>query len=69
VELKWSLRDGERTKDNNNSSLIIRPRLSETTTGRTIALIFRVMERATISELSLVSPQDGGRCLELKENS
>jgi len=62
VELTWFSRDGETTRDNNNSGSMRRPRLSETTTGRTTALIFKAMEIATISELSQASAQDGGRC-------
>jgi hypothetical protein len=44
-------------------------RPSETTTGRTTALIFRVMETPTISKLSQVSTQDGGSSSDSKENS
>jgi len=68
-EPNWSQRDGERTLDNNNSGSIMFQRQSGTTTGRTTALIFKAMERATISELSQVSTQDGGNCSELKEIS
>jgi hypothetical protein len=62
VEPTWSSRDGERIPDNNNSSSMRSPRLSETTTGRTTALIFKAMVAQTISELHLASTQDGGRC-------
>jgi hypothetical protein len=47
VEPIWSLRDGEIMLDNNNSSLMKSPRPSETTTGRTTALISKAMETAT----------------------
>jgi hypothetical protein len=59
---KWSSRDGETIKDNNNSGSMKRQRLSETTTGRTIALISKAMVTATTSELSQASTQDGGKC-------
>jgi len=61
-EPTWYSRDGERTQDNNNSGLMRSARLSETTTGRIIALIFKVTEEVTISEQPLASTQDGGRC-------
>jgi hypothetical protein len=44
-------------------------RPSETTTGRTIVLIFRAMVTVTISELPQVSTQDGGNFSDFKENS
>jgi hypothetical protein len=43
-----SSRDGERMLDNNNSSSMRFLRLSETTTGRTIALIFKETEDPAI---------------------
>jgi hypothetical protein len=58
----WSLRDGERTKDNNSSISMSSPRLSETTTGDNIASISKVTETATILEQSQASAQDGGKC-------
>jgi hypothetical protein len=42
-------------------------RPSETTTGRTIALIFRAMVTVTISELPQASTQDGGNSLNTKD--
>jgi len=70
VEPTWSSRDGERTNDNNNSGSMRSPRPSETTTGRTTALISKATVKATTSELSQVSTQDGGNCSILrKENS
>jgi hypothetical protein len=43
----WSSRDGERTRDNNNSGSMKSQRPLETTTGRTIALTSRATEIAT----------------------
>jgi hypothetical protein len=51
VEPTWFSRDGERTPDNNNSGSMKSPRLSETTTGRTIASTSRAMVTAATSEL------------------
>jgi hypothetical protein len=42
------------------------PKLSETTIGRTIALISKAMVTATTSELLLVSTPDGGNCSDIK---
>jgi hypothetical protein len=67
-ELKWSSRDGERIQDNNNSGSMKSPRPSETTTGRTTALISKATEEAITLEL-LVSTQDGGNCSRKMENS
>jgi hypothetical protein len=61
-EPTWFSRDGETIRDNNNSGSMKRPRLSEITTGRTIALTFKAMVTATTSEQSLASTQDGGKC-------
>jgi len=47
-ELTWFSRDGETIQDNNNSGLMKSPRPSETTTGRTIALISKATVAATI---------------------
>jgi len=44
------------------------PRPSEITSGRTTALTSKVMVEATTLELFQASPQDGGRCSELKVN-
>jgi hypothetical protein len=66
VEPTWSLRDGERTRDNNSSSLMRLQRPLETTTGRTIALTSKAMVRAIISEPLRVSTLDGGRCSDLR---
>jgi hypothetical protein len=46
VEPTWFSRDGETTRDNNNSGLTKSQRPLETTTGRTTASTFRVMETA-----------------------
>jgi hypothetical protein len=69
VTHKLSSRDGETTKDNNNSGLMKFQRPSETTTGKTTALIFKAMVTATTLELSLASIQDGGRCSDTKMDS
>jgi len=45
------------------------PRLSEITTGRTTALISKEMVDQATCEQYQASIQDGGRCLEPKENS
>jgi hypothetical protein len=50
--------------DNNNSSLMKKPRPSETTTGRTTASISKTMVTVTTLELHPASTQDGGRCSE-----
>jgi len=65
----WSSRDGERIRDNNNSSSIMFQKQLGTTTGRTIASTFKTMVEATTSGLFQASTQDGGRCSELKVNS
>jgi len=69
VEPTWSSRDGERTNDNNNSSLMKSLRPSETTTGRTTALISKAMVDQLTSEQPLASTQDGGNCSGLKMDS
>jgi len=65
----WSWRDGERTQDNNNSGSTMFLRLLETTIGRIIVLISKIMATATILEQPQESTQDGGRCLEPRVNS
>jgi hypothetical protein len=66
VEPTWYLRGTERTRDNNSSSSMKSPRLSETTTGRITALTSKAMETATTLEQPPVSTHDGGRCSEIK---
>jgi hypothetical protein len=60
------LRDGERMPDNNSSGSMRFPRPLEITTGRTIALKFKAMVAAAISELFQASTQDGGSCSDIK---
>ena len=66
VELIWFSRDGETMLETNNSGLMKFPRLSETTTGRTTALISKTMAAVTTSELLLASTQDGGNYSDTK---
>jgi hypothetical protein len=68
-ELTWSSRDGETMLDNNNSSLMKKPRPSETTTGRTTASISKTMVTVTTLELHPASTQDGGRCSDIRITS
>ena len=62
----WLLRDGETMLETNNSGSMKSPRLLETTTGRTTALISKATEIAIILELFLASTQDGGNCSDTK---
>jgi hypothetical protein len=55
-------RDGERIRDPNNGISMKFQRPSEITTGRTTAFTLIATEKATISELTLASHQDGGKC-------
>jgi len=69
VVLTLSSRDGERMLLNNNSGSMRSQRLSETTTGRTIALISHQMVDLATLELSQVSTQDGGNYSKRMVNS
>jgi hypothetical protein len=63
-----SSRDGERMLKISNSGSMKSPRLSEITTGRTIALISKEMEVLANLELSRVSLQGGGNYSKRREN-
>jgi hypothetical protein len=66
VMLTCGSRDGETMLKDNNSGSMRSQKPSETTNGRTTALTFKATATATISEQSLASTQDGGRCSDTK---
>lgn len=62
-------RDGETMFQHSNSILMKSARLSDLNNGRTMLLKFNPTADQTTSELHQVSLQDGGSCLNFKDNS